>query len=77
LVFFSKNFPELLKRYNIIKAHFFSLVKNKYKTQQEKIKHWKSYNNVYVFDVSDVSILPFMQQSLLVMPPLRCLNFQP
>jgi hypothetical protein len=52
-------------------------VKNKYKTQQEKIKHWKSYNNVYVFDVSDVSILPFMQQSLLVMPPLRCLNFQP
>ncbi|MFT5812666.1 MAG: hypothetical protein ACI9VT_000402 [Psychroserpens sp.] len=62
-----KNFPELLKKYNIIiKAHFFSLVKNKYKAQQEKIKHWKSYNNVYVCDVSEVSILPFMQHATLL-----------
>jgi hypothetical protein len=62
-----KNFPVLLKKYNIIiKAHFFSLIKNKYKAQQKKLKHWESYSNVYVCDVSDVSILPFMQHAALM-----------
>tara|TARA_R110002167_G_scaffold356846_1_gene572034 strand:+ start:219 stop:1286 length:1068 start_codon:yes stop_codon:yes gene_type:complete len=62
-----QNFPELLKKYNIIiKPHFFSLIKNKYKAQQKKLKHWESYANVYVSGVSDVSILPFMQLAALI-----------
>ncbi len=61
------NFPELLEKYNIIiKPHFFSLIKRKYKAQQKKLKHWGQYKNVYVSDIGDVSILPFMQQAALI-----------
>lgn len=57
-----QNFPELFKEYNIIiKPHFFSLIKTKYKSQQEKLSYWRSYPNVYVCNVEDVSILPFMK----------------
>ncbi len=62
-----KNFPELLIKYNlIIKPHFFSLIKDKYKSQQKSLKHWASYKNVYVCNVSDVSIVPFMHQADLI-----------
>ncbi|TWX68457.1 CDP-glycerol glycerophosphotransferase family protein [Colwellia sp. C1TZA3] len=62
-----KNFPELFKTYNlIIKPHFFSLIKSRYKSQKKKLTHWGNYENVYVCDVSDVSILPFMQLASLM-----------
>ncbi|WP_231295662.1 CDP-glycerol glycerophosphotransferase family protein [Colwellia sp. PAMC 21821] len=57
-----QNFPDLFKEYNIIiKPHFFSLIKSKYKSQKEKLINWSRYTNVYACDVDDVSILPFMQ----------------
>lgn len=62
-----KNFPELLEKYNlIIKPHFFSLIKTNYKSQQSILKHWANYENVYVCNVKEVSILPFMQQASLI-----------
>jgi len=57
-----QNFPDLFKEYNIIiKPHFFSLIKSKYKSQKEKLINWSRYTNVYACDLDDVSILPFMQ----------------
>lgn len=56
-----KNFPQLLEEYNvIIKPHFFSLIKKSYKAQQRALNHWATYKNVYVSNVHEVSILPFM-----------------
>ena len=62
-----QNFPDLFKEYNIIiKPHFFSLIKSKYKSQKEKLINWSRYANVYACDVDDVSILPFMQLASLM-----------
>lgn len=62
-----KNFPELLKKYNlIIKPHFFSLIKKSYKSQQKLLNHWATYDNVYLSDVNEVSILPFMKLASLM-----------
>jgi hypothetical protein len=62
-----KNFPELFKEYNlIIKPHFFSLIKSRYKSQRKKLTPWNRYENVYVCDMNDVSILPFMQLASLM-----------
>ena len=56
-----KNFPELLSKYNIIiKPHFFSLVKKKYKAQRKRFDTWKRYDNVYLTSINEVSALPFM-----------------
>lgn len=55
------NFPELLSNYNIIvKPHFFSLIKKRYKNQQKQFNTWSKFDNVFVCDTSQVSILSFM-----------------
>jgi len=55
------NFPALVEQYNlIVKPHFFSLIKKKYKKQQKILKGWASYNNVYVSPIEESSIIPFM-----------------
>ncbi|MFB0979559.1 MAG: CDP-glycerol glycerophosphotransferase family protein [Alteromonadaceae bacterium] len=55
------NFPALVEQYNlIIKPHFFSLIKKKYKNQQQVLKRWSTYNNVYVSPIEETSIIPFM-----------------
>lgn len=62
-----KNFPELFKEYNIIvKPHFFSLIKPKYKSQQKMLSSWGNYKNVYICDVGEISILPFMEHASLL-----------
>ncbi len=64
---FPKNFPGQLAEYNIIiKPHFFSLVKQKCRKQQNLFKAWMKYDNVYLADVNQVSILPFFQASSLI-----------
>ncbi|MFO7884925.1 MAG: CDP-glycerol glycerophosphotransferase family protein [Desulfobacteraceae bacterium] len=58
---FSSLFPGEFQEYNIIvKPHYFSLTKNKYKNQRKKFRQWQSYPNVYLADVDERSLLPFM-----------------
>ena len=55
------NFPDLLNQYNlIIKPHYFSLIRNKYKKQQKIFEQWAKYENVYISSVDEPSIIPFM-----------------
>jgi hypothetical protein len=55
------NFPTLVEQYNlIVKPHFFSLIKKKYKKQQQILKGWNNFNNVYVSPIEESSIIPFM-----------------
>lgn len=58
---FPKNWPALLNHVNIIiKPHFFSLTRPKYKSQKAKIEHWNRYDNVYLAGLEDFDLVPFM-----------------
>ena len=58
---FSDNWPEEFENYNlIVKPHFFSLSKSKYKAQRKKLEKWAKARNVYVAEMSEHSLLPFM-----------------
>jgi len=58
---FPKNWPEKYRQYNIlIKPHYFSLSKEKYKKQRKLLEHWAQYPNVYLAQVEDYSLIPFM-----------------
>lgn len=62
-----KNFPLLFQNYNIIvKPHFFSLVKKKYKAQRAQFERWSQYDNVYVASINDVSSIPFMDAASII-----------
>ncbi|WP_448548404.1 CDP-glycerol glycerophosphotransferase family protein [Thalassotalea fusca] len=55
------DFPEKLTAFNlIIKPHFFSLTKDRYRRQQEVFTKWQQYPNVYLAKAEEISILPFM-----------------
>lgn len=57
-----KNWPLQLAEYNlIIKPHFFTYTKKRYKKQMSRLKHWQSFNNVYFAAQHEHSLLPFMQ----------------
>jgi len=61
------NFPERVAQYNlIIKPHFFSLIKKKYKNHQKIFNLWSKYNNVYISSVDEASIIPFMNSANLL-----------
>lgn len=58
---FPKNWPEEFNQYNIlIKPHYFSFSKEKYAKQRELLYHWQQYSNVYLADVDDYSLVPFL-----------------
>lgn len=58
---FSDKWPKEFENYNlIIKPHFFSLSKPKYKVQRNKLEKWSKSPNVYVAKMSEHSLLPFM-----------------
>lgn len=57
-----KNLPQLLSEYNIIiKPHFFSLTKQKYRKQRDRLIHWQQFDNVYVANEQDYNLMPFMK----------------
>jgi CDP-glycerol glycerophosphotransferase (TagB/SpsB family) len=57
----SDTFPEDFKEYNIIvKPHYLSLHRSRYKKQQEKFNIWKKYDNCEVCDASEYSLVPFL-----------------
>lgn len=56
-----KSFANEFSEYNVIlKPHFFSLAKPKYKKQKALLEHWSQSSNVYLAQLDDVNILPFM-----------------
>lgn len=58
---FPRNWPEKFGEYNIlIKPHYFSLSKEKYRKQRQLLEHWATYPNVYLAQVDDYSLIPFM-----------------
>ncbi len=58
---FEREFPQQLKEFNIIlKPHFFSLTKSKYKKQQQMLDLWGKQDNVYLAKISEYNLLPFM-----------------
>ena len=64
---FPKKFPEDFDEYNIlIKPHYFSISKDKYKKQRDLLKHWSNYDNVYLAKVDDYSLIPFMATANLL-----------
>jgi hypothetical protein len=64
---FPVDFPTDFKNFNIlIKPHYFSMSKDKYKTQRQLLKNWAEYDNVYLAKVTDYSLVPFMATSDLL-----------
>ena len=54
------SFPEKLAEYNIIlKPHFFSLSRAKFKKQKQRLEHWAKQSNVYLVPVEKTNILPY------------------
>ena len=61
------DWPARFSEYNlIVKPHFFTLSKKKYRNQQKKIGKWERYNNTYIARPGDYSLLPFMAVSDLL-----------
>ncbi len=57
----SDQFPEDFSDYNIIiKPHFFSVVKPRYKKQKQKLLKWQKYNNVYLTNNHEFNLTPFL-----------------
>jgi len=55
------DFPEKLSAFNlIVKPHFFSLTKDRYRKQQKVFTKWLQSPNVYLATAEEISILPFM-----------------
>lgn len=54
-------FPSDFDNYNIIiKPHFFTLARPRYKKQRAKLAYWKKYTNVYVADENQFDLTPFL-----------------
>jgi len=58
---FAKSFPSDFENYNIIlKPHFFSLTKPRYKKQKALLETWAASDNVYLARVDEYNLLEFM-----------------
>jgi hypothetical protein len=58
---FAKSFPSDFENYNIIlKPHFFSLTKPRYKKQKALLENWAKQDNVYLAGVDEFNLLEFM-----------------
>lgn len=54
--------PKILSNYNIIvKPHFYIYMRKKYSKELQLIQKWNKYKNVYFADLSENSLIPFMQ----------------
>lgn len=58
---FPDDWPNDFSNYNIIiKAHSISLSREQYKNQRKKFTLWSKYKNVYLANDNDISLIPFM-----------------
>ncbi|WP_282126836.1 CDP-glycerol glycerophosphotransferase family protein [Marinifilum flexuosum] len=56
----SNEFPKHFENYNIIvKPHYFTYLRKKYKAQRKKLNHWKKYSNTFIADVNEFNLVPF------------------
>ncbi len=56
----SDNFPHDFKECNvIIKAHYLTYERKRYKNQRKKLSLWETYENCTVVDVNEYDIVPF------------------
>jgi len=63
----SDHWPAEFADYNLlVKPHFFTYTKSRYKAQRRKLAKWRSADNVHVADVSDYTLLPFMASADLL-----------
>jgi CDP-glycerol glycerophosphotransferase (TagB/SpsB family) len=64
---FPESWPQEFQRYNlIVKPHYFSMTKEKYKGQRRKFEAWAAFPNVYLAGIDEHSLLPFMVVSDLL-----------
>ncbi len=69
--------PYEFNEYNIIiKPHFFTLSKSKYKKQKKIIETWANCDNVYFAGPEDYSLLPFMAVSDLLISEASAAFFE-
>jgi len=55
----SDNFPADFHEYNIlVKAHYLTYERNRYKKQRKKLVHWNKFSNCTVVDVSTYDLVP-------------------
>lgn len=67
LELFPENWPEHFSDYNIlIKPHYFSISKEKYKCHLALLNHWSTFPNVYLAKVEDYSLVPFLDKADLL-----------
>ncbi len=63
----SDQFPEDFKNCNIIiKPHYISLERSRYKQQRKKFKKWNKYSNCVVMGVDEYNLVPFLTISDLM-----------
>ena len=57
----SDSFPNDFKEYNIIvKPHYLSLQRDRYKKQRKKFEKWKKYSNCQIMGVEEYNLIPFL-----------------
>jgi len=64
---FPDTWPREFQGYNlIVKPHYFSMTRDKYRSQRKKFEKWAAFDNVYLADIDAHSLLPFMASSDLL-----------
>lgn len=64
---FPDAWPREFDGYNlIVKPHYFSMTKDKYRSQRRKFEQWTGFKNVYLAGIDEHSLLPFMVSSDLL-----------
>ena len=57
----SDQFPEDFKNYNIIvKPHYISLERSRYKKQRKKFDIWRKYDNCKIMGLEEYNLIPFL-----------------
>jgi len=63
----SDHWPTEFANYNLlVKPHFFTYTKSRYKAQRRKLEKWRNAHNVFIAEISDYSLLPFMASADLL-----------
>ena len=74
---FTEKLPQQLENYNLlIKPHFFSYVKDKYASHRQLFEEWRKYENVYVADVNEYNLIPFMKVSDIMLSDTSSAMFE-
>ena len=74
---FSETLPTMLQDYNlIVKPHFFSYIKSKYASHRELFSRWATHDNVYIPDISEYNLVPFMNVSDIMLSDTSSAMFE-